>query len=99
MKKTLSLLLICIMLSCSLAGCGSSDSDYGDFFTVNGRTFVQILATGRDTCIVVDIQEKTQYLYLDAFGHGGGLTLLVDSEGKPILYEGEIPYYGGEVGK
>lgn len=97
MKKILSLLLICIMLSCSLAGCGS-DGDDIRFKTIGTNTFFIIDGTDTDY-LFVDIKYKTQYWYNDTGSYEGGLTLLVDSEGKPLLYEGEIPYYGSEVGK
>lgn len=87
MKKILSLIL-CLMLSCSLVGCGQ-EGDI-EFKMINNRPFMRIeLAEG--DILFVDITEKTQYLmcYENAIA---GMTLLVDSEGKPLLYEGEIPY-------
>ena len=35
--------------------------------------------------VLVDTQTGVQYLY-HAVGNSGGLTLLVDAEGKPLLY-------------
>ncbi len=35
--------------------------------------------------VLVDTQTGVQYLY-HAVGSSGGLTLLVDAEGKPLLY-------------
>ena len=35
--------------------------------------------------VLVDTQTGVQYLY-HAAGNSGGLTLLVDAEGKPLLY-------------
>ena len=35
--------------------------------------------------VLVDTQTGVQYLYHSA-GNSGGLTLLVDAEGKPLLY-------------
>lgn len=87
MKKILSLIL-CLMLSCSLVGCGESNDDIR-FETVIGRPFM-VIRVGLDD-LYVDINERTQYVQFRDTIHAG-LTLLVDSEGKPILYEGEIPY-------
>lgn len=89
MKKILSLIL-CLMLSCSLVGCG--ESNHPEYITIAGRHFMILDIEGNDEYLYIDIAEKTQYLYMDGGGYGGGLTLLVDSEGKPLLYEGEIPY-------
>lgn len=91
MKKILSLIL-CLMLSCSLVGC-ENISTTGDiiFKQLWGRTFMILYE--EDYRVYVDIDEKTQYLYITETGsYRGGLELLVDSEGKPLLYEGEIPY-------
>ena len=35
--------------------------------------------------VLVDTQTGVQYLY-HAAGYSGGLTVLVDAEGKPLLY-------------
>ena len=90
MKKILSLIL-CLMLSCSLVGCGDIPVA-GDirFRQLGNRMFMMIYE--EDFRIYVDINEKTQYVYITDGTYLGGLELLVDSEGKPILYEGEIPY-------
>lgn len=88
MRKILSLIL-CLMLSCSLVGCGGSD-DYPDYITIAGRPYLRIDIEG-DDYILVDVEYKTQYFFMQ-HGYGDTMTLLVDSEGKPLLYEGEIPY-------
>ncbi len=38
------------------------------------------------TQIWVDMETKVQYLW-HSEGYAGGLTLLVDAEGKPLLYK------------
>ncbi len=50
--------------------------------------FVKVLdESGLITCteIWVDTQTGVQYLY-HASGYSGGLTVLVDAEGKPLLH-------------
>lgn len=50
--------------------------------------FVKVLAeSGIITCseVWVDTQTGVQYLY-HATGSSGGLTVLVDAEGKPLLH-------------
>ena len=51
------------------------------------KRFVRIHTDGVMTTseIWVDTQTGVQYLY-HAVGNSGGLTLLVDAEGKPLLY-------------
>ena len=36
--------------------------------------------------IWVDTETSVQYLFIQS-GYGGGLTVLVDQEGKPLLYK------------
>ncbi|MBQ3724590.1 MAG: xylan 1,4-beta-xylosidase [Oscillospiraceae bacterium] len=36
--------------------------------------------------IFVDTETSVQYLFIQS-GYGGGLTVLVDQEGKPLLYK------------
>ena len=36
--------------------------------------------------IYVDTETSVQYLFIQS-GYGGGLTVLVDQEGKPLLYK------------
>lgn len=41
---------------------------------------------GRTSCFKVIVDRETGVNYLFAWnGHGGGLTVLVDKEGKPII--------------
>ena len=38
----------------------------------------------RSTMVITDTKTGVQYLYVRA-GYSGGLTLLVDTEGKPLI--------------
>lgn len=88
MKKIFNLIL-CLMLGCLLVGCTGTSYDEVRFETVIGRPFM-VIRVGLDD-LYVDINERTQYVqFRDTIN--AGLTLLLDSEGKPLLYEGEIPY-------
>lgn len=39
--------------------------------------------------ILVDKETRVMYLFAK-YGYGAGLTVMVDEEGKPMLYEGEL---------
>ncbi len=39
--------------------------------------------------VLVDRQTRVQYLSV-SISSGGGLTVLVDAAGKPLLYEGDL---------
>lgn len=53
-----------------------------------GDRFIRVLSEGGflgSNEVWVDAQTGVQYLYHCA-GNSGGMTLLVDAEGKPLLY-------------
>lgn len=48
---------------------------------------------GRKVDVIVDRQTRVQYLVFGGFMgtvNGSGVTVLVDQDGKPVLYEGEL---------
>lgn len=53
------------------------------------RFFIIYYGNNSSPCLVVDADTKVQYIYVRC-GYGGGMTVLLDSDGKPLLYEGEI---------
>lgn len=93
--KKLKLILCGLLLSVSLAGCKNSYNDNPDFteYTViANRTFKLIPGNANGVghyLILVDKETKVQYLY-DDHDYGGGFVVLVDADGKPILYDGEV---------
>lgn len=44
-------------------------------------------AFGTNMKILVDTETKVQYMYIHE-GFSGGLSVMLDQEGKPILYKG-----------
>ena len=58
---------------------------------MNEKRFVHVHMESEDAVlkrIIVDKQTKVQYLITDT--GGTSQSVLVDSEGKPLLYEGEL---------
>lgn len=80
-KKLIGIITIILMCLVILTGC-TSESNAKD-----QERFVKI--SMGNVYIYYDTQTKVQYAMMNN-GHGGtSLTLLVDAEGKPLLYEGE----------
>ena len=50
--------------------------------------FVKIQDWG-DNFVIYDKETKVQYYAFGDYNYGGGITVLVDQDGKPLLYEGE----------
>ena len=42
---------------------------------------------GYITRILVDTENGSQYLFAESFGNAGGLTALLDEDGKPLICE------------
>lgn len=77
--------ILTIIICCS--GCGNTttnefDSNYQGI--VEDTHFLRIDSI--DGCIYVDKKTKCQYLWIKR-GYGGGITLLVNEDGTPKLYE------------
>lgn len=103
MKKKLLIFLSLLMLSISLVGCGSDDPEPeyvngNEVVHFGNRTFLKIptYEDGEDVHIMledvflfVDTETSVQYLYLDGYRRAV-MEVIVDADGKPILYEGEL---------
>lgn len=87
MKKVICVILV-VMLVMTLCGCGRKASEG---FTESGR-FVIVsgysLKAPYNETIVVDKNTGVLYLVIYAYNHCG-ITPLLDSDGKPLLWEGE----------
>ena len=76
MKKIFILLLLCIFLT----GCAAAPS-YPEY---EGR--LVIVHRSVSYRIMVDTQTRVCY-----FQHGHGLSVMLDTDGSPILYDGVLP--------
>lgn len=78
-KKLIEILaILCLII---LVGCGSNTVGNAEY-----ERFVQIYR-GDEFKIVYDTGTKVQYSVSRGSYNHGTLTLLVDAEGKPLLYE------------
>lgn len=89
MKK----LLLCMLCALTLTGCGDvkeikSEYEEAREEQIDSRRFLEINLDGPGR-IYVDKETRVQYLYFGN-GYGGGVSVLVDSDGEPLLYEGEF---------
>ena len=62
------------------------------------KRFTKVYAQGAlgGVEIWVDTETSVQYLFAQS-GYAGGLTVLVDAEGKPLLYKKERPKNSPEL--
>ena len=92
--RKLRLIFCGLMLSVALVGCGGSKSENNGmkYEIIGNRTFLVIdTSTGFSNVhlIYVDKETKVQYLMFEG-GHWGIMSVLLDADGKPILYDGEV---------
>lgn len=88
MKKIIISLLIIIVVI--LVGWLLKDVTISNNYAENGR-FIQIYnqsSMSDGFRIYYDKKTKVMYLISDIY-KGGGITVLVDKDGKPLLYRGE----------
>lgn len=84
MKLKMLLLSVAILL---LSGCGEKT---GDEVTYADK-FVEVEHRG-NSAIYVDAETKVMY-WEKAFATGVGLTVVLNEDGTPKLWEGELPNY------
>ena len=89
MTKTRKQLALAAAMLCALlllVGCGTMSRDESATLQEVGDRFEKV-STFAGTYIIIDNETGVQYLYVQ-HEYGGGLTVLVDADGKPMLKEG-----------
>lgn len=85
-KKLFCLLFILILPVCFLfSGCKNAE-------TLSTKDFVAIsYSAGKDASTTIYIHKETRVMYLYVRSeNAGGLTVMLDADGKPLIYEGEL---------
>ena len=91
-KKLMFLVAIIAFALCALCGCGYKEKAK-DFVPDSNRFILleeQELAICDHVYILCDRETRVMYLITYLGGNGGGLTVMIDENGKPLLYEGEL---------
>ena len=86
MKKILAILILCLISVFSLVGCGGSYNEP----PTESEMFIEIrIDTGAIlSYIYVHKETKVMYLFVKN-GSGAGLVVMLDENGKPLLWQGE----------
>ena len=82
-KKLLCLLLVLIMPVMVLAGCSNAPAEEN-----GGYDRFKVVCYERCD-IYIDKETKIMYLWVKN-GYGGGLTVMLNADGTPMLWEGEL---------
>lgn len=82
MKKLISLVLVLVLIF-ALVGCNGASSDNE---TTSNR-FVRVYSE-YSNCIYVDSETNVMYFW-HSVGYSGGLSVMLDENGDPLLWEGD----------
>ena len=82
MKKLISLVLALVLIF-ALAGCNGTSSENE---TTSNR-FIKVFSE-YSNCIYVDSETNVMYFWHSG-GYSGGLSVMLDKNGDPLLWEGD----------
>ena len=90
MKRILAIMISILLCCLVLSGCGRKNDV---IITTELDSRFKIISDTNDGVgycnIIVDTETGVMYLFRGA-GYRGGLTVMVDADGKPLLYEGDF---------
>lgn len=87
MKKIFAVLAT-LMLSITLVGCSANPAE--TTYTDDAPSRFVIVEQSDLWKVVVDQETKVMYTVSWGYQNSGTFTMLVDSDGTPLLYEGEL---------
>lgn len=90
-KKILLTIILCLLLTTfSFTACGNSTVNATDSNNnYSGNMFTRVKSGLGDFYVVYDNETKVMYAVSDGYYNCGVLTMLVNADGTPRLYEGE----------
>jgi hypothetical protein len=84
-KKLISILLVLVMPMLVLCGCGNAEKKYNEesmFIVVE-----HLDISGTCICYVL-VHKETRVMYMTQYE--GGMVVMLNADGSPMLYEGEL---------
>ena len=89
MKKILAIILSIMICCFTFVGCGRKNKVIKTTELDSRFKIISDTNDGLGYCnIIVDTETGVMYLFRGA-GYRGGLTVMVDADGKPLIYEGD----------
>ena len=89
-KKILTIVICLFMIIFGLVACATSTIYATDSSNnYNGNMFTKVESGLNDFYVVYDNETKVMYAVSDSYYNKGVLTMLVNADGTPKLYEGE----------
>lgn len=88
MKKVICCVLI-FVLAFAFVGCGKETENGNDLYKVCENVSMVAVEKSQDFIIYVHKETRVMYLYENRTQRGG-ITIMLDENGKPLLWEGEL---------
>ena len=89
-KKFLTIVICLFMIIFGFVACGNSTANATDSNNnYNGNMFTKVESGLNDFYVVYDNETKVMYAVSDGLNNTSVLTMLVNEDGTPKLYEGE----------
>lgn len=92
MKKLLTLLLILIITVFTFTGCVPINENGNYVYKVNDDiTFINIVDSENDdeSYFKIFVHKETRVMYI-YFSSGGGFSVMLDQNGKPLIWRGNL---------
>lgn len=89
MKKIFAVLAT-LMLSMTMIGCSVNPAENAQTYQENVPSRFVILEESGTWRVVADQETRVMYAVSTGMYNGGNFTMLVNSDGTPLLYEGEL---------
>ena len=96
MKENLGIAVLAILCGLMMAVLVFGLTFVVDRFLMNPEKYTSTSENGfiklqdwGDNFVMYDKETRVQYFAFADYNYGGGITVLVDADGKPLLYEGE----------
>lgn len=91
MKHIVRLIVVVLLCLTVLCSCSNNKTESGNrcYVIIDDITFVRV----PDDCRYFDIlvHKETKVMYIETTdSYQGGLAVLLDADGKPMLWEGEL---------
>lgn len=94
MKKLLIAILILLLCFLFVSCAARNEQEQRVFYVCEGVTFVEVIKHSGNELkqpFTIFVHKETRVMYVKySLGHKGAMTVMLDENGNPLLWEGEL---------